>query len=109
MDAVILNLLSNSIFWLGETEKSKRQIEFKLSKIDNGERVRVWVHDSGRGVAEDDIERVFRPGVTRKPSGIGMGLTVASEIVSEYGGRMTAKYPGTLGGASFAFDLPIKK
>ena len=108
LDAIVLNLLTNAIFWLGETDKSQRRIEIKLSTISNGERVRVWVHDSGRGVDEDDVEKIFRPGVTRKPGGIGMGLTVASEIVSEYGGRMTAKYPGNLGGASFAFDLPIK-
>lgn len=108
LDAVILNLLTNAIFWLGETDKAKRKIEIKLSTISSGERVRIWVHDSGRGVDEDDIEKIFRPGVTRKPGGIGMGLTVASEIIAEYGGRMTAKYPGNLGGASFAFDLPIK-
>ncbi len=109
LDAVILNLLSNAVFWLGDTEKDERYIEFKLSTINNGNRVRVWVHDSGSGVDEKDVEKIFRPGVTRKPGGIGMGLTVASEIVSEYGGRMTSKYPGTHGGASFAFDLPVKK
>ncbi len=108
LDAIILNLLSNAIFWLSETPKDERLIEFKLSLINDGERVRVWVHDSGRGVDEEDVALIFRPGVTRKPGGIGMGLTVASEIVSEYGGRMSAKFPGTHGGASFAFDLPKK-
>ena len=38
-----------------------------------------------------------------------MGLTVASELVGEYGGRMLTKHPGKKGGASFAFDLPLKK
>lgn len=109
LDSVIINLLTNAIFWLGETDKSQRQIDIRLSTISNGDRVRIWVHDSGRGIDEEDIEKIFRPGVTRKPGGIGMGLTVASEIVAEYGGRMTAKLPGNLGGASFAFDLPLKR
>lgn len=109
LDAVIINLLSNAIFWLSGTPKEERLIEFKFSTINNGDRVKIWIHDSGRGVDEDDIAMIFRPGVTRKPNGIGMGLTVASEIVSEYGGQMSAKYPGTHGGASFAFDLPLKK
>ncbi|WP_339726829.1 sensor histidine kinase [uncultured Gimesia sp.] len=108
LDAVILNLLSNAIFWLSETSKDARVIEFKFSTINDGQRIRVWIHDSGGGIEKEDINKIFQPGVTRKPNGIGMGLTVASEIVSEYGGRMTAKYPGSHGGASFAFDFPIK-
>lgn len=108
LDAVILNLMSNAIYWLSDTEKSDRKIEFRLSPINDGNRVRVWVHDSGAGIDEKDKEKIFRPGVTRKPGGIGMGLTVASEIISEYGGQMSAKLPGTLGGASFLFDLPTK-
>ena len=38
-----------------------------------------------------------------------MGLTVASELVSAYGGRMATKYQGAKGGALFAFDLPLRK
>ena len=52
---------------------------------------------------------MFWPGVTRKPGGIGMGLTVASELVEAYGGKMLTSHPGNLGGASFAFDVPVQK
>jgi signal transduction histidine kinase len=109
LDAILLNLMTNSLYWLGQVPADKREIEVRLSPIDKGARVRIWVHDSGPGIDEEDIEKVFWPGVTHKPGGIGMGLTVASELVGEYGGRMAAKYPGTKGGASFAFDLPLKK
>ena len=64
----------------------------------------VVVSDSGPGIADEDLERVFWPGVTRKPDGIGMGLTVASEIVAAYNGRMSTER--VEGGARFAFDLP---
>lgn len=37
-----------------------------------------------------------------------MGLTVASEIVDAYDGKMALVQPGELGGASFQFDLPLK-
>lgn len=109
LDAILLNLINNSLYWLGQVAKGDREIDFKLANINEGKRIRVWVHDSGPGLSEDDVEKVFWPGVTRKPGGIGMGLTVASELVAEYGGTMSAKYPGTKGGASFAFDLPLKK
>ena len=70
----------------------------------------VWVevHDSGPGVEADDAERIFWPGVTNKPGGIGMGLTVASELVAEHGGRLALDLRGKLGGATFQFDVPLK-
>lgn len=108
MDAVLLNLLSNAVYWLGQSDEATRQVEIRMSLIEGGKRVRVAVHDSGPGVPEDDSERIFWPGVTNKPGGIGMGLTVAAELVSEYGGRLALVRPGKLGGASFTFDVPVK-
>jgi nitrogen-specific signal transduction histidine kinase len=52
-------------------------------------------------------EKIFWPGITFRSDGFGMGLTVASELVSQYGGRMTLIKPGKLGGATFRFDLPV--
>jgi signal transduction histidine kinase len=109
LDAILLNLISNAVYWLAETEDGKRRLEFKAYTTEDGERVKVSVDDSGPGIRDDIVEKVFWPGVTRKPDGIGMGLTVASELVSEYGGQMKVIHPGTLGGASFILDLPIKK
>ena len=109
LDAILLNLINNATYWLSQVSKDEREIEFRLATINEGTRVRVWVHDTGPGIETDPVEKVFWPGVTGKPGGIGMGLTVASELVAEYGGRMAVKHPGTRGGASFAFDLPLKK
>ena len=47
--------------------------------------------------------------MTRKPDGIGMGLTVASELIDGHGGKMRTVVPGELGGATFEFDLPLAK
>ena len=108
LDAILLNLITNAVYWLGEVPKDDRELEFRLMPINERARVRVWVHDTGPGIDGRVVDKVFWPGVTRKPNGIGMGLTVASELVAEYGGRMSTKCPGTRGGASFAFDLPLK-
>jgi signal transduction histidine kinase len=109
LDAILLNLITNSVFWMGDVPKESRELEFRLTPISDGQRVRVWVHDTGPGLDAEDLEKIFWPGVTRKPGGIGMGLTVASELVAAYGGRMSTKHPGTNGGASFAFDLPLRR
>ena len=109
LDAIMLNLITNAAYWLGEVPKGTRELEFVLESIVETERVRVWVNDTGPGIDDDDLEKVFWPGVTRKPGGIGMGLTVASELVEAYGGKMLTRHPGERGGASFAFDLPLLK
>ena len=107
LDAIVLNLVNNAVYWLRQSEKD-RKLQFKISKRGLNGRVMLSVHDSGPGVPEEDAEKVFLPGVTRKPGGIGMGLTVASELIAEYGGQMRLQHPGELGGASFTFDIPLK-
>jgi len=107
LDTVILNLLLNSLYWIPKGERSP-ELEVTVRKLQNSQRARVTVSDSGSGVAEEDRDKIFLPGVTRKPGGIGMGLTVAAELVSEYGGRLALVQPGKLGGATFVFDVPLK-
>ena len=109
LDAVLLNLLYNAIYWVSQSPKGKRIIEVQVKRLRGGDRVKVGVHDSGPGVKTDDLEMVFWPGVSKKPGGIGMGLTIASEIVDAHDGKMAVASPGNLGGASFEFDLPIKQ
>lgn len=106
--AIILNLMDNSLYWLGVKKQKEKIIEFCIDFFkDNVERIYLKVSDNGPGIAPEDEEMVFWPGVTRKPEGLGMGLTVASELVEQYGGRMLLSQPGELGGATFGFDLPL--
>ena len=107
LDAIVLNLINNAVYWLRKAKKN-RKLEFRISRYRHGKRVRLSTHDSGPGVPDEDVKKVFLPGITRKPGGIGMGLTVASELVAEYGGEMFLTQPGKLGGASFIFDMPLK-
>lgn len=107
LDAILLNLLTNALFWVARKEKN-RVLKIEVNRLKGKHRVEVIVHDSGPGVHPDDVEKIFLPGVTKKPGGIGMGLTVASELLSEYDGKMALTQPGDFGGATFRFDLPLK-
>ncbi len=107
LSAVLLNLLDNALYWLSRVKDGERRIKFHVSLRSLKQRLQVEMHDSGPGIPKDDEERIFWPGFTRKPDGLGMGLTVASEIIAQHGGRMHLIQPGILGGASFGFDLPI--
>lgn len=104
---IILNLLLNAVYWLSQIKDRPRTIRIRVSARPKSSRAYVQVDDSGPGIRDGDEERIFWPGVTRKPEGIGMGLTVASEVVAQHGGRMHLIKPGFLNGASFGFDLPL--
>ena len=106
IDAVILNLVTNSLYWM-RNHDGPRRLRFGLSAGPSPYRVTVSLDDSGPGILVEDRERVFWPGVTRRPNGIGMGLTVASELIDGRGGKMRTIVPGELGGATFEFDLPL--
>ena len=106
LDPVLLNLMTNSLYWMSR-QSGKHRLRFRVAPGPTAGRVTVSVDDTGPGINSRDRELVFRPGWTRKPGGIGMGLVVASEMVEDRGGRMRTSVPGELGGATFAFDLPL--
>ena len=106
LDSVILNLMTNSLYWMLGRKRGRR-LRFRVAPGPTAGRVTVSVDDTGPGIDAQDRELVFRPGWTRKPGGIGMGLVVASEMVEDRGGRMRTSIPGEMGGATFEFDLPL--
>ena len=107
LDTVLLNLIRNAVYWVSGVKDRPKEIRFGVEPSGGDGRVRVEVVDNGPGIADEDLESIFLPGVTRKPSGIGMGLTVASELVAAYDGRLsTAEVPI---GAVFRFDLPLAR
>jgi two-component system, LuxR family, sensor kinase FixL len=71
-----------------------------------GSGIYATVMDSGEGFNGDDPERVFRPLVTTRPEGMGIGLSMSRIIVEMHGGRLWAT-PNVGPGATFHILLPI--
>jgi C4-dicarboxylate-specific signal transduction histidine kinase len=104
-EEVIVNLLQNSLYWLQHVPKTKREIgvSVKRSAPDN---VQVTFADSGPGVPAENREQIFEPYFSTKPDGVGLGLTIAGEIVSDYyGGTLELLDGGTRKGAAFRITL----
>jgi signal transduction histidine kinase len=108
MSSIFFNLFSNAIYWLNNVDKSSRMIEVQFGLSKDKTRLNIHFHDSGPGIEDGMEEKIFWPGITNRIDGFGMGLTVASELVSQYNGKMTLIKPGKLNGATFRFDLPIR-
>jgi signal transduction histidine kinase len=74
-------------------------------------RVRIWVADTGAGIDEKDIHRVFEPffqtngGTTRQATGVGLGLSIARDLARRMEGDVTiASEPGS--GTTASVVLP---
>jgi signal transduction histidine kinase len=63
------------------------------------------VQDSGVGLDPKDGDRIFEPFVTKKPNGMGMGLSISRSIIEAHGGHIWAS-PAAPHGAVFQFILP---
>jgi two-component system C4-dicarboxylate transport sensor histidine kinase DctB len=101
LEQVIINLLRNALDATKDTKDP--QIDILLSA---GETATLTVRDNGHGIT--DLENLFEPFyTTKKPGeGVGLGLAISSGIVTDLGGRLTARN-GDSGGAVFEMQLPI--
>lgn len=74
----------------------------------NGNRIKVVLADDGIGVPADLTERIFRPFVTGKVSGTGLGLPMALNVARDHGGTIElVTAPDGFAGAAFRVILPL--
>ena len=106
LQSVIYNLAANSMYWLKTLPSGcERTIEIEVRRIASSE-VEILVSDNGPGVDPEFSDRIFEPYFSTKPHGVGLGLTHAGEIVTDYyDGQLELLNPGNLRGATFRVTL----
>ncbi|WP_332741480.1 sensor histidine kinase [Hydrogenophaga sp.] len=79
-----------------------------VSTASDGQRIRITVEDTGNGIPDDVLPRIFDPYFTTKPvgTGTGLGLAIARDIVTDHGGTLTVKTQVGVG-TTFQIELPI--
>src|SRR5437867_892011 len=98
---VILNLLTNAI--AAAAGGATRRVTV-WTVVPTAPYIELAVHDSGEGIAADDVDRVFEPFFTTKADGLGMGLAISRTIVEAHGGRLLVENDPA-GGATFRVHL----
>ena len=98
---VLLNLLANAVDAMPDggtlTVSCRERLEDEV--------IEILVADTGVGIADEDLGKVFNPFFTTKDNGVGMGLAVAHRIIEAHGGRATVS--SRLGrGTAFSIVLP---
>ena len=102
LQQVLLNLILNGAEAM-TSEDGKKELVVKSEISDGG--VLVAVRDSGPGISLEEIPRIFEPFYTKKPGGIGMGLSISRTIVEAHSGRIWAERNDGLG-LTVQFWLP---
>jgi two-component system, NtrC family, sensor histidine kinase HydH len=97
---VLVNLLLNALDAMPHGGRLEVRVE---ASPDRG--IRVTTADSGEGIPESVLSRLFMPFISTKPTGTGLGLSISQRIIEEHGGNLSASNRRD-GGASFTFTLP---
>jgi C4-dicarboxylate-specific signal transduction histidine kinase len=101
---VILNFVFNAMQSIEESEAENRMINITESLNENY--VTVSVRDFGGGIPDSIKDTMFKPFVTSKNDGIGIGLSISQSIINDHQGKLWAEnMPG--GGAEFSFSLKM--
>ena len=101
-EQVLVNLLRNSLDALSD-QPNKR---ITVTVIRHEPKIHIVISDTGPGIPEEVLPRLFESFVTTKPSGqgLGLGLAISDMIITEFGGKLTARNPDA-GGAEFTIVL----
>lgn len=101
LQRVFLNLANNA----QEAMPDGGQLTITLQRVKGD--IEVLFSDSGSGIRDENIERIFDPLFTTKTKGTGLGLAVCREIVTRHGGTIEAlRNNGPSGGSTFVVRLP---
>jgi signal transduction histidine kinase len=96
---VLRNLIRNA---LEATAPTHGQVEIGVASWRDA--LRFDVRDDGPGVEDERRERLFEPGPSRKPGGMGVGLSICRAIVEAHGGRLWIEDAAH---GHFVFTVPL--
>jgi signal transduction histidine kinase len=104
LQQVVLNLLMNAIEATASVDERPRRVTIQTQELSSGV-VETSVADTGIGISEELMAKLFEPFFTTRASGIGMGLSISRSIIEAHGGRIWAdSSPGQ--GSVFHFTIP---
>lgn len=97
IEGVMSNLLNNAVQALDE------QGEIDVSISSDSKFVIIRIKDSGSGIPDENLDKIFEPMFTTKKTGTGLGLVICKSIVEQHGGTITVSNKPT----TFTIKLPV--
>jgi len=100
--SVFTNLIING---MQAIDGAGGSLTITISRTDSGHSARIEVTDTGRGIAPDDINKVFEPYFSTKETGTGLGLAIVKKALDDHGGSISVKSKQHAG-TTFTIILP---
>jgi len=105
LNQVIVNLVINAVQAMVQSGTGRRSI-FIRTMLSDPETVCCVIEDSGPGIDQTHLTRLFDSFFTTKDTGMGIGLSICRSIIEAHDGHIEADNKSALGGARFSFFLP---
>ncbi|MBL7203114.1 MAG: GAF domain-containing sensor histidine kinase [Desulfobacteraceae bacterium] len=107
-DVAFDNILKNALEAMEEKESKTITIQCEIYETDkvDGKKVRVSISDTGKGIATEDIHKIFRLLYSDKVGGTGIGLYVTHKILKKLGFSINLKSDINIG-TTFIIDIPL--
>jgi signal transduction histidine kinase len=107
-DTLLLNQILNSLISNAlEAMPDGGTLTIGTQAVDGGKSLKFTIADTGQGIARDKIKDVFKPFVTGKRTGLGIGLTLVRHIIMRHGGKVWLQ--SEIGrGTCVTFKLPAE-
>ena len=105
LSRALSNLIENAVLYGSQ---------IKISVIEKKARLLIHIEDNGPGIPSDKIKEAVKPFVRldnsrnlNKPHGVGLGLSIASDLIKIHGGNLHLKRSQDLGGLKASLTLPL--
>ena len=102
---VFLNILLNAVY--ATPESGTITVETRLTKRDGSQSfIQVIIKDTGKGISEENMDKIFTPFYTTKHEGSGLGLAISNQIIQEHRGSIEVESKENQG-TTFYINLPV--
>lgn len=98
------NIIKNAIQAIDNMENGSIVVKIE----DVGNKYRIWIIDNGCGIKPEEQKKIFLPNFTTKSSGMGLGLSIAFDIIESMGGKIGFKSEVGIG-TTFKVEIPKGK
>ncbi len=105
LEQVFNNLITNALDAMADA--AFKQISITVTRHPDAEMVSVWITDTGSGISDEVLPRIFLPNFTTKHNGNGLGLAICKHIVELHKGNVEIISRQGFG-ASFGIHLPLE-
>jgi len=102
LQIALVNIFRNSI------QAMSPEGELRVTTCSEGYQARIEIKDTGTGIPEKDLNDIFDPFYTTREDADGLGLTIASEIIRNHGGQISATSDQGKGTSIF-INLPMRR